>query len=591
MKLSVIALDYDGTVARGDVLDPSVRDAIALARRCGIVVLLVTGRILHDLRRVAGDLHFVDAVVAENGAVLHFPASARTDALAPLVPETFLAELHRRGLRVAAGQCLVDADANDAPRLLDIIRSLELPLVLVFNHGRVMVLPQGVSKATGLETALDTLRLSARNTLAIGDAENDHELLRAAEIGAAVAWGSLALQAAADMVLDGDGPAAVGAYLRALAPTGTLPVAPRGRRRLLLGHLEDGREFSLAVRGRNVLITGDSRSGKSWVAGLLCEQLILQGYCVCAIDPEGDYSSLEGLPGVTVLGRDDAPPTPRELLRALRYPDRSVVIDLSRLPLDEKVRYVRAALPALNVLRQRTGLPHRILLDEAHYYLRDTDVPALLDLDSNGYTVVTYCASRLPRALLATTDVVIATCETNPAEVDVLRQQYAETPETDSPAWSILGRLKLGQAVALPTTDEAGGALRPFTIGPRLTPHVRHRAKYVDVPVSVHRAFVFNANGQPLHRAHTLRDFVSRLEQASPTTLDGYIVRGDFSRWIADVFGDRALAAELRGLERGHRTTAREDTIAEMADAIRGRYDLAEGDVETAQAGQAPSGA
>ena len=133
--------------------------------------------------------------------------------------------------------------------------------------------------------------------------------------------------------------------------------------------------------------------------------------------------------------------------------------------------------------------------------------------------------------------------------------------------------------------------MRPFTIGPRLTPHVRHRAKYVDVPVSVHRAFVFNANGQPLHRAHTLRDFVSRLEQASPTTLDGYIVRGDFSRWIADVFGDRALAAELRGLERGHRTTAREDTIAEMADAIRGRYDLAEGDVETAQAGQAPSGA
>jgi hypothetical protein len=73
--------------------------------------------------------------------------------------------------------------------------------------------------------------------------------------------------------------------------------------------------FSLAVRGRNVLVTGDAKSGKSWVAGLLCEQLILHGYCVCAIDPEGDYSSLEGLPGVTVLGREDAAPTPRELLR------------------------------------------------------------------------------------------------------------------------------------------------------------------------------------------------------------------------------------------------------------------------------------
>jgi hypothetical protein len=56
------------------------------------------------------------------------------------------------------------------------------------------------------------------------------------------------------------------------------------------------------------------------VAGLLYEQLILHGYCACVIDPEGDYSALEGLPGVTVLGREDPPPTPRELLRAFRYP-------------------------------------------------------------------------------------------------------------------------------------------------------------------------------------------------------------------------------------------------------------------------------
>ena len=58
MKLSVLALDYDGTIAQHDVLDPSVRDAIAAARTHGVLVLLVTGRILDELRRVAGDLHF-----------------------------------------------------------------------------------------------------------------------------------------------------------------------------------------------------------------------------------------------------------------------------------------------------------------------------------------------------------------------------------------------------------------------------------------------------------------------------------------------------------------------------------------------------
>ena len=76
---------------------------------------------------------------------------------------------------------------------------------------------------------------------------------------------------------------------------------PRARRRLTLGHTEDGREFSLAVRGRNVLISGDAKSGKSWVAGLLCEQSILQGYCLCIIDPEGDYVTLADRYGHVVV--------------------------------------------------------------------------------------------------------------------------------------------------------------------------------------------------------------------------------------------------------------------------------------------------
>jgi hydroxymethylpyrimidine pyrophosphatase-like HAD family hydrolase len=579
VKLSVIALDYDGTIARGDVLDSAVADAIAIARANGIVVLVVTGRILDDLRRVVGDLHFVDGVVAENGAVIHFPESGRTSVLAAPVPDALAAELRRRGISFTAGECLIDAAANEAPELLDIIRTLELPLALVFNRSRVMAVPHGVSKATGLQVALETLRLSPRNTIAIGDAENDHELLRLPEVGVAVEWGSKALHRTADVVLEGIGPSAVGDYLRSVVASGHLPAPLGGRRRLLLGHSEDGRDFSLAVRGRNVLVTGDAKSGKSWVAGLLCEQLILHGYCVCVIDPEGDYSSLEGLPGMTVLGCENPPPTPRELLRSLRYPDRSVVIDLSRLPHDDKLQYVRAVLPALNVLRRRTGLPHRILLDEAHYYLHENDAPLLLDFERNGYTVVTYCASRLPHALLAATEVMIVTRESNPAELEALRARCAGCAETAVSGWGVLGELKIGQAVALPITEEAGGALRLFTIARRLTPHVRHREKYVDVPVSSTRAFVFNANGRPTHRVRTLRQFVFELEHTPPSQLAGYIARGDFSRWIADVFGDRALADELRTLEQGYRSGSPADTLLEMASAVRGRYDLAEDDL------------
>jgi hypothetical protein len=574
VKLSVLALDYDGTVTRNDALDPSVREAVAAARASGITVLLVTGRILSELRRVAGDLHFVDGVVAENGAVVHFPTAGHTTRVAQPVDAKFTEELRARGIRHQAGECLVDAAAADAPGLLDVIRRLELPLVLLFNAGRVMVLGQGVSKATGLHALLDMLRLSAHNMVAIGDAENDHEMLRLAEVGAAVEWGSPALCAAADAVITGTGPPAVADYIQGLVRTGQVPLPIRTRRRLRLGHTEDGREFSLGVRGRNILIAGDAKSGKSWVAGLLCEQLILHAYCVCVIDPEGEYGSLEGLPGVSVLGGADPPPTPRDLARALRYPDRSVVIDLSQRRQDEKVEYIRAVLPAINELRRRTGLPHRIVVDEAHYFLHEADTALMVDLDRNGYTFVTYWASRLPAAVLDASEVVIVTRETSPAEIESLRQRCSSCDRVDRERWSLLSRLATSQAVALPITAEAQGDIVLFTLGPRMTRHVRHRDKYVDVPVTESRAFVFAKNGQdPERRVRTLRQFIEELERPS-ADVTGHLRRGDFSRWVQEVFGDFSLARELRTLEQAANAITDPDTVPRMVNAIRARYDV-----------------
>src|SRR5271157_1171144 len=184
MKFSVLALDYDGTIAREGVLDPEVRAAIAEVRAQGITVVIVSGRTLSDLQRVAGDLGFVDAVIAENGAVLRF-RNGYSQPLGQPPPEIFLAELKRRGIAFSTGQCIVEADASFAQSILAVIRELELPLVLLFNRSRLMVLPQSISKATGLRAALRAFRLSAHNAIGIGDAENDHDLLMACELGVA----------------------------------------------------------------------------------------------------------------------------------------------------------------------------------------------------------------------------------------------------------------------------------------------------------------------------------------------------------------------------------------------------------------------
>jgi hydroxymethylpyrimidine pyrophosphatase-like HAD family hydrolase len=577
VKLSVLALDYDGTIARDDRLDRSVRDAIADARRRGVSVMLVTGRRLEDLRRVAGDLHFVDGVVAENGALVHFPDGGLITTLAPPIPERFVTELRKNGVAFDQGQCLVEAEADSAPQMLNLIRRLELPIVLLFNRSRVMAIAQGISKATGLSAALRTLRKSPRNALAIGDAENDHELLRVAEIGAAVEWGSASLQSSADIVINGDGPAAVGDFIRRVAVSGRLPIPDRPRRRLILGHTEHGSEFSLAVRGRNVLIMGETNSGKSWLAGLLCERLMLHGYSLCVIDPEGDYRTLDALPGVSVLGGEDDPPSPRALLHALRYPDRSVVIDLSCMEHHARLQYIRSVLPTLNVIRRRTGTPHRIIVDEGHYVLGDAVKDHLLDLEFNGYTVVTYWPSQLPKELVAATEVILVTRESNHAEIDALRNHCTACQQVTTSAWDVLPRLELDQAVALSVSAEAEPALRVFTIGERLTPHVRHRQKYVDVPVANDRAFVFQGlRGAPTSRAHTLREFVVLLEELDRTNADGYLRRGDFSRWIADVFGDHALARELQAYERAYLPARPSDAVARIVAAISSRYELNE---------------
>jgi hydroxymethylpyrimidine pyrophosphatase-like HAD family hydrolase len=577
MKVTVLALDYDGTIAHDDRVDPSVRDAIADARRRGISVMLVTGRRLDDLRRVAGDLHFVDGVVAENGGLLHFPDGGLTTTLAPPMPAAFVTYLHEHGISFQAGQCLVEADASSAPQMLDAIRALELPIVLLFNRSRVMALAQGISKSTGLSAALQALRKSPRNAVAVGDAENDHELLRVVEIGAAVEWGSRSLQAAADLVISGDGPPAVAAFIRQIASTGRMPAPRRTRRRLVLGRTEDGREFSLALRGRNVLIMGDTNSGKSWLAGLLCERLILHGYSVCVIDPEGDYRTLDALPGVRVLGGEDDPPSPRALLHALRYADRSVVIDLSSVEHTAKRDYIRSVLPALNVMRRRVGTPHRIIVDEGHHFLRDAVEDQLLDLEFNGYTVVTYWPSQLPRGLVAAIEVILVTRETNREEIDILRGHCTACRHLGASAWDVLPDLRLDQAVALPVTSEADGELHVFTIGERLTPHVRHRQKYVDVPVRDDRAFVFRGNGRvPMSRAHTLREFVAALDSLDLAHADGYLRRGDFSRWVADVFGDHALARELHAHEQAYLQSRSAEALTQIAAAVRSRYELTE---------------
>ena len=570
MKPRVLALDFDGTITARDSIHADVAAAVQEARTAGLLVVLVTGRILNEVEaRVGGPLPF-DAIVAENGAVLKRPGLRSPVTLSQEVDRRFLAELRRHAIPHRAGLCVVEAWADDAPQIVEIIRGLRLPLGITFNLGRLMVLPHGVSKGSGLQEALWRLRASVHNAVAIGNAENDHQLLEACEVGAAVAWGSETLRRSADDVVPGEGPGAVARYIRRIVATPRIPPERLGRRRVRLGTLKTGEPLHLAVRGRNLLVGGDPKSGKSWMAGALCEQLILQRYSLCILDPEGDYTCLEALPGVIVHALTDKDASIGDLERVLRHPDLSLVVDMSAVSQGDKPALVARLLTTLNRMRRATGLPHRVVVDEAHYFLNRLDDP-LFARDLGGYLLVTYRIADLSPDVFEASEAAIVT------RVDDRRQALALLPLappgiTESEWLTLLAELAIDEAVLLPGRFEAGAVVTRFRVAGRLTAHVRHREKYADGAVAPGDAFVFTREGRPIGRhVRTIRGLLSAIPALPDDVVRSHLARGDFRRWIEEVFGDGELGAAIRSLEADDVSNIR----AVLRDTIAARYGAA----------------
>jgi hydroxymethylpyrimidine pyrophosphatase-like HAD family hydrolase len=86
---------------------------------------------------------------------------------------------------------------------MEAIEETGLPLHVIFNKESVMVLPLGVDKATGLNTALREMSISPDEVVGIGDAENDHAFLAGCGCAVAVANAVAALRESAGFVTRG----------------------------------------------------------------------------------------------------------------------------------------------------------------------------------------------------------------------------------------------------------------------------------------------------------------------------------------------------------------------------------------------------
>ena len=240
--IRLVASDVDGTLLDHHGSLPPLR--AAAARRlvdAGMPVVLATGKLWTSVRGLVDELGLVGPHVACNGSVV-FDAQGRVVArtlLDATVADEVIAVLRSR--RVVHAVYLEDGalvtDRVDPAH--DVLPLLGEPMPTVGEpDGRgvlkvLAILPpesegdlrgvaadaaavqrtgprflewnaRGADKATGLAKVADLLDVDLADVLAVGDAENDVPMLRAAGVGVAVAGASPAAVDAADRTLTGD---------------------------------------------------------------------------------------------------------------------------------------------------------------------------------------------------------------------------------------------------------------------------------------------------------------------------------------------------------------------------------------------------
>lgn len=511
-----IAVDYDGTVATNGHFSPTAAAALEEVRQAGLSVVLVTGRIFEELARVApGIRDRFDVIVAENGAVAL--RHGHLIRLAEPVDDVLIQELARLGTGVRRGEVIAALSGSQHQAVEAAIKRHGLDCQIVTNRSELMILPRGVSKASGLEYAVEALDRSSHMTLAIGDAENDLAMLLSCEIGAAVGGSVDVLRQHADVVASAPNGDGVAEILRG-------PILTEGQRvhssrwQLVVGRGPTGSQLTIPASQVNVLISGPSGSGKSYLAGLLAEQLIELGYDVLVLDPEGDYDTLAELPGVTTLG-EHAIPEPHDVI-AFLHRRGSIVVDLSAHSQGDRDEFMSRFAPLLADFRDKTGRPDWVLIDEAQVaYGQNSPLKSFYAPCQYGHLVVTYQLAQLDEPVLDSVDISLTLSGEEPA---VLISRKG---------------------------DSSPGVV--VKVAGRQLGHLRHEHKYSAVGVPSDRGFWFRDGPGPANGtvAHNLRELRRMLPTSSDDALRHHASGHDFSRWVDHVFADHDLAAEMAVVE------------------------------------------
>ncbi len=200
----------DGTLRSQTTLDPAIaRRVITFAEDRGFDVVAYAGTQLLVRARTDGDAML--ARYGEPAVQVVGPLQNILDSL-PVNKVVLMNLSDVRRVRALRWQLTMQLDGTARMVQANVPQMVE-------------VLPPGVSKGTALKALLRDLNLEPRHVLALGDGENDIEMVRLAGVGVAMGNAEAHLKAAADHVVatnDNDGVAeAVERFVLASSPAPT----------------------------------------------------------------------------------------------------------------------------------------------------------------------------------------------------------------------------------------------------------------------------------------------------------------------------------------------------------------------------------
>ncbi len=242
-NIKLIALDLDGTLENSQhVITPRTQAAVAAAQAQGMTVIIATGKTYYSGRQAreklglstpsvhaqglmvyAGDGSILyerdlsaeilrevvdaaaqfdaDVIAYSRGRTLATERNAHTSVLEKYgePPLTVVADL----LDAPAQKLIAVADPAQIVRLRAVLAEQlaeRASLVQANLTNMLEILPIGASKGDGVQRVLDHLGLDSAEMLAIGDGENDIEMLQMAAIGVAMGNAGQHVKDSADFV-------------------------------------------------------------------------------------------------------------------------------------------------------------------------------------------------------------------------------------------------------------------------------------------------------------------------------------------------------------------------------------------------------